>query len=162
MATIEGWVRWDSFRSSSRFFDFAVGGLTFNVQNRSRTSNLWLERDLPTGVDNLEMPQALEMGRWVHVAAVVGPQTLKLYLDGVLLPTNSVFTANSTAGVGQSNYLGRSNWRRTPNSSDADFLGAMDEVRIWEGERTEAANPRGHAEPAYWPGARAGRPVEFR
>lgn len=137
VATIEGWVRWDRFNMHSRFFDFVVGGFNFNVQNRGRGPNLWLERDAPDRVDNIEVPTALFAGRWIHVAAVVGPETLKLFLNGVLLSTNKTQSNVDTSGVGKHDYLGRSNWRAS-GFLDEDFQGQIGELRVWRGERTPA------------------------
>lgn len=137
-ATIEGWVNWEEFRSASRFFDFVVGGQTVNVQNRFQTSNLWLERDGVNEYHSVIAHGVLSSGRWTHVAAVVGPETLKLYLDGMLVSTNAAPAFAGTAGVEKRNYLGRSNWRAAMSPSDEDFRGQMDEVRVWRGERTEA------------------------
>ncbi len=137
VATIEGWIFWDRFANSSRFFDFFVGGQTFNVQNRLTTPNLWLERDSELVVDQIEVPNILSTGCWTHLAAVVGPVTLKLYLNGALLSTNPVrATRISGSVVGKRNYLGWSNWRSI--YVDEHFRGKMDEVRVWRGERTEA------------------------
>jgi signal transduction histidine kinase/CheY-like chemotaxis protein/ligand-binding sensor domain-containing protein/protocatechuate 3,4-dioxygenase beta subunit len=136
-ATVEGWVKWESFRASSRFFDFLVGGRTFSVQNRMQGPNLWLERDGAGVVDNVEVPAALLPNRWTHVAAVVGPETLKLFIDGALISTKVVREQVATSAVGKRNYLGRSNWL-TAGAGDRDFRGQMAEVRVWQGERTPA------------------------
>ena len=105
-ATIEGWVRWDAFGSSSRFFDFTVGSQTFDVQNRERSSDLWLERDRVDGSDFVQLPDVLSIGRWTHVAAVVGPETLKLYLDGVPVSTNLVRSGSFHGGGGETQLPG--------------------------------------------------------
>lgn len=36
--TVEGWVKWESFRPMSRFFDFTLARKSLNVQNRFATS----------------------------------------------------------------------------------------------------------------------------
>jgi hypothetical protein len=138
VATIEGWVRWERFANMSRFFDFAVGGLTFDIQNRFRSSNLWLERGGVGFVDIIEVPAVLSTGRWTHVAAVVGPETLKLFLNGVLLSTNGTRAVFNTADVEKRNFLGRSNWRARPGNEDEDFRGQIGEVRVWQGKRSQA------------------------
>ena len=136
-ATVEGWIKWESFRSSSRFFDFVVGGQTFNLQNRLSSPNLWLERDAQDVVDQAEVPAVLVSNRWTHVAAVVGPQTLKLFVDGALTSTNVVRGGAANPRASKRNYLGRSNWVAA-GAGDEDFRGQMADVRIWRGERTEA------------------------
>jgi hypothetical protein len=138
VATIEGWIKWESFNSGSRYFDFAVGGQTFNLQNRFRSPDLWLERDRVDGPDFVQWPGVLSSGSWSHIAAVVGPETLKLYFNGVQVTNEVVRGSDSTAGVEKRNYLGRSNWRTISGVADEDFRGQMGEVRVWRGERTEA------------------------
>ena len=140
-ATVEGWVKWDSFRHCSRFFDFLLGGHTVNVQNRLDGPDLWLEQDLADHPDFIQLTGTLSSGRWIHLAAVIGPDALKLYLSGVSAPTNLVHGGFSIPGIEHRNYLGRSNWRslaRTAGYEDEDFQGQMDEVRVWRGERTAA------------------------
>jgi len=141
VATIEGWVKWDAFHKCGRFFDFLVGEHVFNVQNRQRTANLSLERDQVNITDSVEATGVLSTGSWVHVAAVLGPERLRLFLNGILVATNESQSAFSTAGVSQRNYLGRSNWRTAtavpPEEMDQDFRGQMDEVRVWSVQRSE-------------------------
>lgn len=140
VATIEGWVRWDEFGKCSRFFDFSVAGQTFNVQNRYRSGELYLERNRVDVSDSVQAPDVLSTGDWVHVAAVVGPDALQLFLNGVLIATNETESVFSTAGVSKHNYLGRSNWRTAtafpPEEMDEDFKGEMDEIRVWNYRRT--------------------------
>jgi PAS domain S-box-containing protein len=140
-ATVEGWVKWDGFRHCSRFFDFFLGGHTVNVQNRLDGPDLWLEQDLADHPEFIQRTGALSTGRWIHLAAVIGPDALKLYLNGVPAPTNLVHGNLTVPGIEHRNYLGRSNWRtlaRTVGYEDDDFQGQMDEVRVWRGERTAA------------------------
>jgi signal transduction histidine kinase/CheY-like chemotaxis protein/ligand-binding sensor domain-containing protein/protocatechuate 3,4-dioxygenase beta subunit len=134
--TVEGWVRWDSFNSSSRFFDFFVAGQTFSVHNRTQTSDVVLERDRADGEDFVAFLGALTTNRWTHVAAVMGPETLKLYLNGAQEATTRGQDDAPTVGVEHRNYLGRSNWKAAASTSDQDFRGQMDEIRVWNGERT--------------------------
>jgi len=135
VATIEGWIKWDDFRKCSRFFDFLVGEHTFNVQNRQRAGDLFLERDRVDITDSVQATGVLSTGSWVHVAAVMQPESLQLFLNGALVATNESRSEFSTAGVSRRNYLGRSNWRTAtaipPSDADEDFRGQMDEVRVW-------------------------------
>jgi len=138
VATVEGWVLWQQFNTHSRFFDFVIGEFAFNVQNRNKSPTLWLERDGRGIVDSVEVPDVLSVGRWTHIAAVVGPDRMKLFLNGVLLSTNQTTASVDTSAVGRRNFLGRSNWRGTVGRDDEDFYGQIGEVRIWRGELSEA------------------------
>src|SRR5512135_1713940 len=42
-ATVEGWVKWRSFRNMSRFFDFGDVWHSVNAQNRNREGVLYFE-----------------------------------------------------------------------------------------------------------------------
>jgi signal transduction histidine kinase/ligand-binding sensor domain-containing protein/DNA-binding response OmpR family regulator/protocatechuate 3,4-dioxygenase beta subunit len=136
--TVEGWVNWASFNSSSRFFDFFVAGQTFGVHNRMQTSDVSLERDRVDGVDLVGLLGALSTNRWTHLAAVMGPETLKLYLNGAQEATHRSQFDAPIVGVEHRNYLGRSNWKAAASATDQDFRGQMDEIRVWNGERTAA------------------------
>ncbi len=96
-------------------------------------------------------------GAWHHVAGTLGAASgMKLYVDGVSVasaatPTTSNFTfdTNFRLGYGHTDF----------NSALVYFGGALDEVRLWSVERTEAeivANYKGTIAPAtaglqgYW------------
>ena len=76
---------------------------------------------------------------WVHVAAVFNngapsPANNKLYINGVLQTLNSYFAAPSQVTVTPTAYI--SGWGL---NNSYRFGGLIDEVRIWDGERTQAA-----------------------
>ena len=133
---MEGWVKWDSFGSMSRFFDFTLAGYSLDVMNRETNANLFAESFRGDDRTALEVAGILTLGRWTHVAATVGKDGLKLFVDGVLASTNAVHGVFPATGLEKRNYLGRSNFHRV--YSDADFRGQMAEVRVWKGVRTEA------------------------
>jgi len=138
--TVEGWVKWESFRENSRFFDFTLTGYELDAQNRGTSSTLWVEKITggSLGWDQVQVPGFLSPDRWTHVAAVSARGGIKLFADGVLIATDaSRAPALDTRNVERRNYLGRSNWRIS-NPGDADFHGQMDEVRVWKVARTEA------------------------
>ncbi len=134
--TVEGWVKWESFGSYSRFFDLFVGSRNFNVQNRGTVPTLFLERDDAHGVTAVEVPGVLNLGQWVHVAAVLTPDRLELFLNGLPIAISTdAGNGSSTVGVEKRNFLGRSSWTKLGN---ADFRGQMGEIRVWKMARTEA------------------------
>ncbi|TBX70432.1 choice-of-anchor D domain-containing protein [Flavobacterium silvisoli] len=67
---------------------------------------------------------ALNTAQWYHVAAVYGGGSLKLYLNGNLVATQSL--SGSIAADATKLTLGRN-----PNGTDKYFKGKMDEVRIF-------------------------------
>ncbi|MGH7972230.1 MAG: LamG-like jellyroll fold domain-containing protein, partial [Limisphaerales bacterium] len=82
--TVEGWVNWASFEPGSHFFEF---GLT----NRIRVANSRTSPDLDLVIGNNDTPSrgeasgVLLSNQWQHVAAVVTPANLRLYLNGMLV-----------------------------------------------------------------------------
>ncbi len=134
--TVEGWIKWESFESMSRFFDFTLAGYTLNVMNRETKSELFSEMYRGDYRTPLWVPGILSLGRWTHIAATAGKDGQKLFVDGAAVATNGVPGTMPTAGLEKRNYLGRSNFR-VVYPGDADFHGQMDEVRLWKGVRTE-------------------------
>jgi len=136
-ATVEGWVKWESFRNMSRFFDFGEAWHSINVQNRERTPNLQFEIATQPGLQNISainIPGLLRPNEWCHVAAVSGKLGMKLYFNGVLVGTHAYGGSFAATQSGQNAYLGRAAWGFT---SDEDFHGQMNEVRVWKVARTE-------------------------
>ncbi len=135
--TVEGWVKWESFNSFSRFIDFRVGNRNLDVQNHESKPNLWLGTSSGNATERIEAPGALALGQWIHIAAVSSRDQLKLYANGALMATEARSSGATPEGVERRNYLGRSNWR-VLFANNADFHGQMDEVCLWEGERSAA------------------------
>ena len=134
--TVEGWVKWESFRNHSRFFDFKLAGSSLWVQNFATDSTLLLFS--PVGYDwtRLQWPGILSLGRWIHLAATSGKDGLSLFVDGVPISTNIFPSQASFPSLGKENYLGRSNLK-ADQTNDTYFHGQMDEVRVWKGVRSE-------------------------
>lgn len=135
--TVEGWVKWQSFENFSRFFDFTLAGQSLNVHNRVTSPSLWFQTFRGTEVRDVIVPELLKLGQWTHIAAVLENSGSRLYVDGVLVSTNTEIRQNAVADrMEKRNYLGRSNFR-VYYTHDADFRGQMDEVRVWRSARTE-------------------------
>ncbi|MCW5554049.1 MAG: response regulator [Verrucomicrobiae bacterium] len=132
--TVEGRVKWNSFRYMSRFADLALANYTFNIHNHSRTNALRAEILVGSEVSYVTADDVLRAGEWVHVAATAGDGGLKLYLNGSLL-SEAVQQFQWDAEWTPANFLGRSRFHAT-GSGDEDSHGQMDEVRIWDHART--------------------------
>src|SRR5437016_1496927 len=135
--TVEGWVKWESFGSMSRFFDFTLAGYSLNVQNRGTTSTLHVEAFRGDDRIALDVPGILSLGSWTHLAVTFGTNGVQLFVNSALVATDATTGQFSTTGLEKRNYLGRSNFRAV-YTTDADLHGQIDEVRVWEGVRTEA------------------------
>ncbi len=146
-ATIEGWVKWDSFEPNSRVLDFAIGDRLVNVRNDGSTGGLVVETFGSGKRKMVRVPGVLTPGKWLHLAVVAGPNQTKLYVNGMLLK-NEVMEEPDTfrsAEFSRKNFLGRSN-AKVIYAQDGDFQGEMDEVRVWSGERTEDQIAEGFAQ----------------
>jgi signal transduction histidine kinase/CheY-like chemotaxis protein/ligand-binding sensor domain-containing protein/protocatechuate 3,4-dioxygenase beta subunit len=138
--TVEGWVKWERFARDSRFFDFGHAWHSFNVKNGSTGSDLvfdMLPGQAQQGRFTIRARGALELNRWVHIAAVNSKEGMQLYLNGRWMGSDA--SPGSLADLGarpQRNFFGRSNWKGLPGVPDEDFEGQMDEIRVWDHART--------------------------
>ncbi|GAB5518161.1 MAG: hypothetical protein RhofKO_04120 [Rhodothermales bacterium] len=128
--TMEAWVRFNSF---------PAGGATV-IAAKNVFGNRAVLRTGGTGFANNQVRfgevqgtfevagPALEAGRWYHLAGTFDNRTKRLYVDGVLVGTNT----DGNSGLQTGPYeLGR--------LDDASYLnGQVDEVRIWSIARTQA------------------------
>jgi signal transduction histidine kinase/CheY-like chemotaxis protein/ligand-binding sensor domain-containing protein len=130
-ATVEGWVNWDGTPGHApRFFDFGTNQHEMYVAGSNGVLKL-----LITGANGERYrltsgPDLIQPMKWSHVAAVTGPEGMKLYLNGALVDSNS-FTGSLSNLKGIHNYLGKANW------GGRLFKGQMDEVCVWNVARTE-------------------------
>lgn len=87
-----------------------------------------------------EVRGLLATNEWCHVAAVVRPNSVKLFFNGALVGTEEAPSDwKPLIEPDRTNYLGRSEWadlRRRGNNPDFD--GQLAEIRVWARERTEA------------------------
>ena len=82
--------------------------------------------------DSVDLPGRLEQGVWRHVVVIKSASELKLYLDGQLVGTDS-----STAQLtGTDLYLGSSSVQT--NTANTDFLGAIDDLSVFDRVLTPA------------------------
>jgi signal transduction histidine kinase/CheY-like chemotaxis protein/ligand-binding sensor domain-containing protein len=139
--TVEGWVKWERFGRESRFFDFGKAEHSINVKNQSSGSDLVFDM-IPKAGDSrfhIRVGAAMDLNRWVHIAAVNSRQGMRLYIDGRLVGSGASPGALATLGANrQRNLLGRTNWKGLGGVQDEDFEGQMDEVRVWDHARNPA------------------------
>ncbi|MCF3609285.1 LamG domain-containing protein [Planktothrix agardhii 1033] len=127
--TIEAWVWYDSFKSTSRIIDFGNGESAENIlfANAGTTNDLIFFVFQGT---TITAPGVLETGKWMHLAASIDESGIAtLYKNGEVIKTGSVHlpkTINRTK-----NYIARSNW-----SADQYFQGKISDLRIWKTSRT--------------------------
>lgn len=135
-ATVEGWVRWETIRNWTRFIDFGAQSSTMvlgnYIESPSLNFELWDESNQKFQV---VVPDILRPRQWFHIAAVTGPDGLRLYLNGVLVRADPFTGSFSAVGDAPHNLIGRNNWR-SADASVTDFHGQMDEIRVWSVART--------------------------
>jgi hypothetical protein len=141
-ATVEGWVKWDTQRRYSRFFDFGTTWRAMLLGNRADTKDLYFALGRPPFTQDSELslsvPGMIQTGRWCHLAVVTGPGGVRLFVNGVQVAEDAERGSFALLGNGDHNYLGRSNWLGVSGAGDdQDFHGRMDEVRVWRAERSE-------------------------
>jgi signal transduction histidine kinase/ligand-binding sensor domain-containing protein/CheY-like chemotaxis protein len=133
--TVEGWVKWDSFKTGSRFFDLAVNGRLFNTQARGNGAALWSET-IDNGVNSLRGATSPYLGRWIHIAATSGDGEIQLYVNGSRVGDQPIPLNLDTSHVSWRSTLGRSNWEPEEAGYPNDTHGQMDEVRVWDHVRS--------------------------
>lgn len=113
--TVEAWVWYGSFAQNwSRIVDFGNGqGRNNIVLAHVGTSNsLAFHTFTSTGGYAVEVPNALEIGKWAHVAATIDKSgEAKLYKNGKLIQTKPFRLPDNVER--KLNYIGKSNWPNT-------------------------------------------------
>lgn len=131
-ATVEAWVKWDRILTWSRVFDFGREGnaIVLQSQKSSRTLNfvIWDRNGRRRAI---ELSSAIPVGEWFHVATVFGRLGMRIYIDGELAGSDD-YTGGLEELSGGRYYIGRSNW-----PDDKRFQGAIAELRIWRGSRSQ-------------------------
>ena len=141
--TVEGWVRWRSFRSMSRFFEFVLrDGHRLALVNNARESNLMVEEWVGKDLYRTPLPDPAVADRWVHLATVRRPKGLEVYVNGTrVIDERRMDSLSGTMDFRQKefsnrNLLGLGN-AKVVWTGDEDFDGQMDEFRLWRTPRTE-------------------------
>lgn len=125
--TIESWVCYHELGNYTRIFDFGNGSASDNIllTNVGTTNNLGLHIYQGNNSQSIEIPNAIEIGEWLHITVTMdNAGNTTLYKNGLLIGQKKLHLPRTL--IRNQNYLGKSNW---PN--DAFFDGKMDEVRIW-------------------------------
>ena len=141
-ATVEVWVKCSTNSSGPRFFSYGqllhdmgleayVRGTEDNLGFGPGTLRFFLQ-DAEAGFRGLQAGSLVREGEWFHVAAVSGPQGMKLYQNGVLVAEREF--RGSFAGIknGARFRIGGS-----VVDSERAFAGQLDEVRVWQTARAE-------------------------
>lgn len=139
--TWEGWVKWRNFTTYSRVFDFSDSPVQVALGTFNNNNSLLLQTYVAPGFDDHKQRVyrgILATNSWYHLATVIGPETVKLYLNGRLISTNLLqgyFKPSPLPPL--ANYLGRSVMKGGRGAApDKELDGQMAEIRLWAGERS--------------------------
>jgi len=138
-ATIEAWVKWRSSSTFARVFDFGARqremyvGASQDGRSPNSVGMKFLAVDAAGTRRREDVYGAFRFNEWTHLAVVTGPGGVRLYLNGLLVATNTSSSSLSSVG-GDDYFLGRENYRGVPRSM---LDGQLDEVRVWSVMRTE-------------------------
>jgi hypothetical protein len=141
--TVEAWVRFDGIELSNAVISAAAAADALAALNVGYVGGAWtvaLDDDDAFEGDDCETTQtlcltaALSIGVPVHVAVVVAPGSLQLFLDGVLAASDS--PANGPGFAADTWILGAET-DGAGFGSDA-LEGVIDEVRVWSVARSAA------------------------
>ena len=134
--TFEAWVRPTTHENYACILDIGPStsdsmalvasrestGLPLLFVNRNGAASLWLEA-----------PTALTLGKWTHIAGVLGTdRSARLYIDGQLVASGTS-TSFGISTPSTSNFIGKNRFAGT-----SLFNGGMADVRIWNVARTQA------------------------
>ena len=132
--TVEAWVRWQRLGAFSAPFGFGNIWQGIFLNNRADTGDLqfyaYLSRD---HLELIAVPDIIDQGAWHHITAVATRDSMRLYLDGVLVGERASRPILTSLGPDPDHMLGGAHW---PDNDT--FAGQLDQVRIWTTARTEA------------------------
>jgi len=132
--TIEAWIRWDAFNRFAQPWSFGTASSCIGLNTFSNSSDLQLFAYESTGALHIARAyQSVELHQWYHLAAVISKaEGLQLYMNGILIAKSQqgIREVGSIAGNGPAN-AGLSPWEQ-----NGHFIGAMDELRIWNHARS--------------------------
>lgn len=139
--TVEGWIKWRSFRHYSRMVEFVDEPVEVSISNHGRASGFLAITPIRnsagaiTGYKDHALLNGLRTNEWCHIAAVSASNSVKLYFNGSLARVDPREVKWVPAGVPRGNWLGRSS-HAVWGAGDEDLDGQIDELRLWAGERS--------------------------
>lgn len=139
--TWEGWVKWRNFTTYSRLFDFSDAPVQVALGTHFNSPSLLIQTWRAPEFDDHKMrvhQGILTTNTWYHLAAVISPETVKVFLNGQLISSSLEAGFYKPSPLPPlANYLGRSVMKGNRNAgADKELDGQMAEIRLWSGERS--------------------------
>ena len=134
--TVEAWITIGSYANWARIVDIGNGQDSDNIilAQSGTTGRMLFSVRNGTSVAEVLADTAVPLNTWTHVAGVLEANgNLRLYINGVLVKSNTQTAVIPREINRTSNFIGRSNW-----SADALWNGRITDVRIWNVARTQA------------------------
>ena len=145
--TVEAWVRPERLGFFTRFFEFGTqGGRLVACWNFGRVFNIHTEHletsyAFPNGVIS-----CINDNEWIHLAVVSSGKSFEGYLNGERIIDRQTSAEFYPAGDGKRYYFGRD----TFGGEEEDYIGQMDEIRIWSKALTSDEIKSGLAQRYSW------------
>lgn len=131
-ATVEFWVRAELPNQFGFAFTYGEEANDLIVAVPWFRGNIWFALATPTdGLQIVELRNVVRNQQWHHLAAVTGPEGMKLYLNGSLAGARDYGGSFNALGTGRHFRFGSST-----ASGLGDFRGQMDEIRVWNQARS--------------------------
>src|ERR1043166_3552592 len=140
-ATVEVWVKWETFQTYSRVFEFGGPWQSMSLFNHANTSDLRFNlyprnAKFDGSAQNIiRVAGVLHSNEWIHLVAVTGPGGMELYANGRLIGQHTNTASFADIAVFHTNVIGHG---LTGNPNDRDFRCELDELRVWNHRRTAA------------------------
>jgi len=139
-ATFTTWVNFSNLGGAwQRIFDFGSGTPTYIFLCPRTGTGDPMRVAIQTGGGGeslIDASDTLPTG-WHHVAVVIRPGNMQIYLDGAVAASGSTAVVPSDLGQTSSNWLGRSQY-----VADGYFNGTLDDFRIYNYAMSQADLPK--------------------
>jgi hypothetical protein len=131
--TISLWVKWNNGNQWQRIFDFgADSNNNMFLTPYSGDSTLRFALKIGGGAEQQLNSSMLKFSEWTHVAVTLNGNTGRMYVNGVLVNTNTGLTNNPIDLPQTANYVGKSQY------GDPKFNGLIDDLKIYNYARSSA------------------------
>jgi len=145
-ATIATWVYLTTAQPYQRIFDIGIDGksstnpldgttnrymnmvpATYSTTDAHRKLTFYITNSGRRGEQSLAATTIFPTATWTHVAVVLGPRAVSLYINGAVAATSSTVTLRPVdIGLMDYAYIGKSQFSENP-----DFDGQFDDYRIY-------------------------------
>ncbi len=130
--TLEAWVNWEEFWYYSSPITIGAPLHSFGFNNHEIHADLKFYAYSDQAVPRVAAaPNVLRRNQWYHIAGVFGRDGMKLYVNGVLVAEDGEAVEYTMPATGARAFLGRQ-----LHPDNAYFEGRIDEVRLWNTQRT--------------------------